>query len=425
MDAAIDDVLLRQVRVIDPVAMVDHPQDVWIQSGKVAAIAKQLSDLPSDTEAIDAQELILAPGLVDLYSHSSEPGYESRETLAQLAQGAIAGGFTQVGILPDTQPTLDTLGQLNSFDQLIQSLPDPKPRFQPWAAITRQLQGQALSELGELVTAKCCGFSDGKPLENWSLLRRFLEYARPYDKPIFLFPKNLALHNSGTARYGKASLAYGLVEELVSVETTAIAAICELVAELKTPVHLMKISTARGAEIIAEAKQRNLPITASTTWMHLLWNTKALSSYDPNLKLDPPLGNSSDQEALIEAIKTGVLEAIAIDHQPYLYEEKTVSFAEAPAGVIGLEVALPILWQYFVVSLDWQPLQLWRALSTNPQKCLGHPVKPITPESPQPLILFDPSQTWQVHSENLYCPQMNTPWWNKTLTGKVRNVFLG
>jgi dihydroorotase len=419
-----DNVVLRQVRVMDPVANSDQKQDVWFQAGKLQAIAPQLYDLPAEVEEIEAEDLILAPGLVDLYSHSSEPGHESRETLAQLAQGAIAGGFTQVGILPDTNPALDNIGQLKSFQQLVQNLPDPKPNFLPWAAITKKAQGETLTELRELLQGNICGFSDGQPVSNWNLLRRTLEYLRPYNQPIALFPKNLALQNGGTARYGKASLAYGLVEELVSVETTAIASICELIAELKTPVHLMRISTARGVELIAEAKKRGLPITASVSWMHLLWNTKALSTYDPNLRLDPPLGNPSDQEALINGVKNGVIEAIAIDHQPYLYEEKTVSFAEAPSGVIGLEIALPILWQNFVVSQDWQPLQLWQALSTNPQKCLGREIEAIAPENPQALILFDPHKTWRVDSANLCCPQTNTPWWNKNLSGKVIKTFL-
>ncbi|OKH19253.1 dihydroorotase [[Limnothrix rosea] IAM M-220] len=424
MSQALENVLLRQVRVLDPVATLDQPQDVLFQGGKLRAIAPQLSDIPEGVEEMEAEDLILAPGLVDLYSHCSEPGYESRETLAQLAQGAIAGGFTQVGILPDTNPALDNIGQLNSFQQLVDNLPDPKPNFHPWAAITKKLAGESLTELGELTLGNTCGFSDGHAIDNWNLLRRTLEYLRPLNQPIALFPKNLALQNGGTARYGKASVAYGLIEELVSVETTAIAAICELVAELKTPVHLMRISTARGVELIADAKKRGLPITASVSWMHLLWNTKALSTYDPNLKFDPPLGNPSDQEVLIEAVKTGIIEAIAIDHQPYLYEEKTVSFAEAPSGVIGLELALPILWQNFVVSEDWSPLQLWQALSTNPQKCLGKEVKAIAPEHPQPLILFDPSKTWQVNHKNLHCPQTNTPWWNRSLSGKVTQSFL-
>lgn len=419
-----ENLVLRQVRVLDPVAQLDSSQDVWFQAGKLQAIAPQLTALPADIEEVEAEDLILAPGLVDLYSHSSEPGYESRETLAQLARGAIAGGFTQVGILPDTNPALDNIGQLNSFQQLIDNLPDPKPDFQPWAAITKKTNGTDLTELGELLTGNICGFSDGKALQNWGLLRRTLEYLRPFNKPVALYPQNLDLHNGGTARYGKASIAYGLVEELVSVETTAIAAICELVAELKTPVHLMRISTARGVELIADAKQRGLPITASVSWMHLLWNTKALSTYDPNLKFDPPLGNPSDQAALIDAVKTGVIEAIAIDHQPYLYEEKTVSFAEAPSGVIGLELALPILWQNFVVSQDWRPIELWQALSSNPQKCLGCAAKKISPEDPQPLILFDPAKTWQVDHKNLHCPQTNTPWWEKTLTGKTKQIFL-
>ncbi|BAW97118.1 dihydroorotase [[Synechococcus] sp. NIES-970] len=419
-----NNVVLRQVRVLDPVANLDHRQDVWLREGQVQAIAPQLTDLPAEVESIEAEDLILAPGLVDLYSHSSEPGHESRETLEQLAQGALAGGFTQVGILSDTQPALDNFGQLQSFQQRINQLPSPKPNFLPWAALTKKCQGEALTELGELATAKIAGFSDGRALNNWLLLRRTLEYLRPYQRAIALYPKNLALHNGGTARYGKVSLAYGLVEELASVETTAIAAICELVAELKTPVHLMRISTARGIELIAAAKERGLPITASVSWMHLLWNTKALSTYDPNLRLDPPLGNPEDQQALIEGVKNGVIEAIAIDHQPYLYEEKTVSFAEAPTGVIGLEIALPILWQNFVVSQDWQPLQLWQTLSSNPQKCLGNEVQVIAPENSQPLILFDPHKTWQVNAKNLHCPQSNTPWWGQNLSGKVIKTFL-
>lgn len=424
MSQVLTDILLRRVRVLDPVANLDQHQDVLFQKGKLTAIAPQLSALPEGAEEWEAEDLILAPGLVDLHSHCSEPGYESRETLAQLAQGAIAGGFTQVGILPDTKPTLDNLGQLNAFAQRVMALPHPKPHLKPWAALTQNIEGQTLTTLGELAQTDICGFSDGTALDNWNLLRRTLEYLRPLKQAIALFPKNLALHNGGTARYGKASVMYGLTEELTSVETTAIAALCELVAELGTPVHLMRISTARGVELIAEAKQRGLPITASTTWMHLLWNTKALSTYDPNLKFEPPLGNPSDQQALIDGVQTGVIEAIAIDHHPYLYEEKTVSFGEAPSGVIGLELALPILWQNFVVSQDWQALELWRALSTNPKKCLGQEVKAIAPENPQSLILFDPEKTWQVNHKILHCPQTNTPWWEKMLTGKVKSVFL-
>lgn len=234
VSAAMDNVVLRQVRVLDPVANLDHRQDVWFKDGQLQAITPQLSDLPTAVESIEAADLILAPGLVDLYSHSSEPGYESRETLKQLAQGALAGGFTQVGILPNTQPPLDNLGQLQSFQQLIQQIPGPKPNFLPWAALTKKCQGESLTELGELAAANIAGFSDSQALNNWLLLRRTLEYLCPHHRPIALYPQNLALHNGGTARYGKASLAYGLVEELVSVETTAIASICELVAELKT-----------------------------------------------------------------------------------------------------------------------------------------------------------------------------------------------
>jgi dihydroorotase len=185
----------------------------------------------------------------------------------------------------------------------------------------------------------------------------------------------------------------------------------------------MRVSTARGVELIAQAKQRGLPVTASTTWMHLLYNTNDLDNYDPNLRLEPSLGNENDMQALIEGVRQGVIDAIAIDHTPYTYEEKTVAFAEAPPGVIGLELALPILWQRFVSSGEWSALELWRALSTNPQLCLGEKPINLSPGQPAEMTLFDPNATWTVNKQNLQSQASNTPWWDKEISGRVVRIW--
>jgi dihydroorotase len=178
--------------------------------------------------------------------------------------------------------------------------------------------------------------------------------------------------------------------------------------------------------LIQQAKAQNLPITASTTWMHLLLNTTAISGhdssitpYDPNLNLDPPLGNPQDQTALIQGVKTGIIDAIAIDHTPYTYEEKTVAFANAPPGVMGLELALPLLWQTFVESGQWSALELWQKLSRNPALCFGKQISPITPNQPAELTLFNPHQSWKVESSQLHSLAVNTPWSQQELMGRV------
>jgi len=220
-------------------------------------------------------------------------------------------------------------------------------------------------------------------------------------------------------REGPNALRFGLPPIPASAETTALAAMLELVAAIGTPVHIMRVSTSRSVELIASAKAAGLPITASTTWMHLLLDTKAVKSYNTSLHLDPPLGNSSDVAALRAGVRAGVIDAIAIDHTPYSYEEKVQAFAEAPPGAIGLELALPLLWQYLVETEEFTALELWRALSPSPAECLGQKVSAIVPHQPAELTLFDPQQTWKVERKNLYTLSQNTPWLGQQLKGHV------
>ncbi|MBW4518872.1 MAG: dihydroorotase [Scytolyngbya sp. HA4215-MV1] len=418
--------LFQQVRLVDPVSGTDRVTDVLWVDGKIAAIAPEIPDVPVDTHIRDCRGLVLGPGLVDLYSYSGEPGFEERETLTSLQQAAAAGGFTRVTLLPDTHPAIDnpaSVGWLRSHSQRPESNKHPAaaavPTLDCWGALTQGVKGQQMTELAELATSGIVGFADGQPIPSLSMLRRLLEYLRPLKKPVAIWCFDRELAAGGVMREGAESLRFGLPGIPEMAETSAITSVLECVAAIGTPVHLMRVSTARSVELIQTAKARGLPVTASTTWMHLLLTSDAVASYDPSLHLKPPLGSQADRIALLQGIQAGVIDAIAIDHRPYTYEEKTLAFAEAPPGAIGLELALPLLWQNLVELGALSALELWQALSMRPAECLEQPPGQIVAGRSAELTLFNPRQVWTVENQTLKSRAINTPWFGKQLMGRV------
>lgn len=404
-------ILFRQVRILDAVSQTDRTEDVLLDTDRalhVGVDAQSLLDL-TVSGGMHVEEnpsnLILGTGLVDLYSTSGEPGFEQRETLASLAEASRRGGFSKVGILPHTSPAIDDImaleflrGQKNS-------------PFMAWAAATKGCEGKQITDLAELAPF-VVGFTDARPIQNLALVRRLMEYIKPLGKPLMLWACDRNLEGGGVMHEGKWSLQYGLAGSPAIAETTAIAALLELIGFTKTPTHLMRISTARSVELIAQAKDSGLPVTASVPWLNLCLEDRDLATYDPNLRLAPPLGSERDRKALIAGVKTGVIDAIAVDHTPHTYEEKTVAFESAPPGAIGLELVLPTLWQHLVVTGQLTALELWQALSIRPSKCLGI-------KTPGLLTLFDPNASWQVTRGAIASLSHNTSCLGKTLTGKV------
>ena len=414
MAAEMTSELLQQVRLIDPLAQTDQVVDVWIEAGQIRAIEPSL-EVPAAAQVQDCRGLVLAPGLVDLYSHSGEPGFEDRETLDSLAQAGLAGGFTRLTLLPNTRPALDHPAQIA---QILAAQRPGNPRLNCWGALSLGVKGEQMTELAELAAAGIVGFADGQPLPG-ALVRRVMEYAQALSPPIALWCCDRALAGQGVLREGSESMRLGLPAMPAMAETAPLAALLECVAEIGTPVHLMRISTARSVALIRAAKAAGLPITASVSWLHLLLDVTAARSYDPSLHLEPPLGNPADRAALIQGLETGVLDAIAVDHSPYSYEEKTVSFAESPPGAIGLELVLPLLWQAFVEPNRWSALDLWRWLSLQPAQCLKQPPAQVAVGATAELTLFDPQQLWKVSQQTLKSHSANTPWLGQEIKGRV------
>ncbi|MFN9173869.1 MAG: dihydroorotase [Synechocystis sp.] len=415
---------LQQVRCLDPQTWVERRANVLLKGREILAIDPDPQQIPPDCVTVTAEQWLLAPGLVDLYSYTGEPGHEDRETLAQLLKTAIAGGFTQIALLPNTDPAVDHPTTLRWLQMQLEQVAQPRPRVHYWGSLTQGNQGKQLTELGELAEAGIVGFSDGQGVQDWRLLQRALEYGSSLGKPVALVPVNLSLRGNGVMREGTLAIQVGLPADPVMSESAAIAGILELIPHYDTPVHLMRLSTARGLELVSKAKAQGLNLTVSVNWHHLLLSNTAIAngvpphtpSYDPNLRFDPPLGNEGDRLALIEGIKSGVIDAIAVDHQAFSYEEKTQTFAETPPGAIAYELILPCLWQQLVVTGQLTPTELWRALSVNALACLG------LPHTPSGWILFDPDAAWTVNKDQIKTPAYNTPWWGHALKGQVLAV---
>lgn len=409
---------IRGVRILDPLAQRDQLGDILIGDGSIQAMGSPLALSGDGIREIDGQGCVLGPGLVDLYSQTGEPGHESRETLQQLLRAAAQGGFTKVGILPNTTPAVDSPGQL--IQRLTSGAVGPS-QLLPWGAITHGTQGEQLTDLVELSAAGVVGFADGQPLSNGRLVQRLLEYTQPLQQPLALWPCDRT--QTGTCRDGADAIRLGLSPQPITAETAPLSALLEDVAISLRPVHLMRISTARSVELIRTAKACGLPITASVTWLHLLFSTRELDSYTPSLRLAPPLGTPEDREALVAGLEDGTLDAIAVDHCAYTYEEKAVPFGIAPPGAVGLQLALPVLWQTFVETKRWSALQLWNYLSLQPAQCLGIEPATVQINAAANLVLFDPNHTWTVTSETLGCDAMNTPYSHQTIQGRVTQVW--
>ena len=414
-------VLLQQIRVIDPVEERDYVADVFINGDRIETIAAKITNYPNDTQVIEGKNLVLGTGLVDLYSHSGEPGYEARETLYSLAASGAAGGFIEIAVLPDTVPPINNLETIAALQQKADRLAtdnvQPLSQLNFWVNLALDRESRQMSELAQL-SDRAIGFTQKLNFKNLSLFKQALEYLQPLQKPIAIDIADNQLTNNGVVREGIQSIRYGLIGNPDYAEAAAIAAVLEIIASIKTPVHIMNVSTAKGVELIANAKQKGIPITASTTWMHLLFSTEDQSSYNPNLRLEPPLGNPQDLKTLQQGIQTGIIDIIAIAHKAYTYEEKTVPFGLTPPGAIGLQLALPLLWQKLVTTQIVSPIQLWKALSWQPLSYLQKPAISIK-ESTAKLVLFDTQKSWLVDADSICSLSANTFWWNQEITGQI------
>ncbi|MDX2271886.1 MAG: dihydroorotase [Cyanobacteriota bacterium] len=413
--------LWRGLRLLDPLNDLDQEGDLWIEQGVIRYVGKAVERIPAATTVVEARGWVAGPGLIDLYAQSGEPGFEQRETLASLAAAARAGGYTQVALLPSTHPVLDQREQLDRYPQKVGD-----PHWLPLMALTLGGQGEQLSELGSLATSPGVAFCQDNPGLSLVLLQRVLEYLQPFQKPLLIWAWDPRLAAGGGLFEGDWALRLGVKGIPATAETTQVASVLELLRRIPTPIHLMRISQSRSLELIAQAQQAGIPVTASTSWMHLLHSEADIwdHHYHPALRVQPPLTSLPQQQALISGIAQGILTAIASDHHPYTFEEKMLAFADAPPGAIGLELVLPLLWNHLVTRQQLTPLQLWKALSVGSATCLGLPPPHLQVDTPANLVLFDPEYAWQLTPETLHSRSQATCWLHQSMRGRVMGAWI-
>jgi len=417
--------LIRGGRVVDPARDVDAALDVRIEDGRIAELGERLEPR-SGEEIVDAAGRVVAPGLIDIHVHFREPGQETKETVATGAGAAVAGGFTAVACMANTDPVNDS--RLVTAAILTSAERAGLCRVHPIGAISRGLAGETLAPFGELAAAGCVAFSDdGRPVESAELMRRALEVSQHYDRPIVQHAQDMTLTGDGVMHEGVASACCGLPGIPGTAEEVMVARDLVLLEEYGGRYHVAHLSTARSLRLVREAKERGLPVTCEVTPHHLLLTDQAVvdSGLHSNWKMQPPLRGSEDVEALLGGIADGTVDAIATDHAPHTREEKGIEFQASPFGVVGLETSLALgldrLVRPGIISL----LRLIDLLSTGPARVLGLPGGTLAEGAPGDLVLIDLERELSVAAARFRSKSGNTPFEGWTLTGAAVATIVG
>ncbi len=405
-------ILIKNGRLIDPASGLDRQGDLAIAAGRIVA----LGDVPADFEAarvIDASGLVVAPGLVDLAARLREPGLEQRGMLESELAAAAAGGVTSLVCPPDTDPALDEPGLVEMLKFRARKL--SRCRLFPLGALTRGLDGEVLTEMAELTEAGCVGFGQAeRPIKNTQFLTRAFQYAATYDYAVWLRPLDPWL-SGGVAASGAVATRLGLAGVPVTAETIALHTIFELVRATGARVHLCRLSSAAGVALLRAAKQEGLPVTADVSINSLHLTDMDIGFFNSAMRLNPPLRQGRDRDALRAALADGTLDALVSDHMPVDEDDKMLPFAEATPGATGLELLLSLALKW--AEDDKQPLA--RALATvtaAPVRVLGPALGSLAASAGRlveggvaDVCVFDAQTRWAVRPEALLSQGKYTP----------------
>ncbi|MBL6829881.1 MAG: dihydroorotase [Pirellulales bacterium] len=421
--------LIRGGRVVDPSQSLDRVDDLLIRDGRVVAIGSatvgQLAGgaVVAD-EVLDATGLIVTPGLVDMHVHLREPGREEDETIETGTAAAIAGGFTSVACIPNTEPPLDTQGGVEFIHQKA-ARADACNVFVV-ACASRERQGRELADIGQLVEAGAVAFSDdGSPVYDAELMRRVFEYCRMFDKPFLAHEEVLELTAGGVMHEGLVSMVLGLKGMPAAGEEVMIGRDIALAEVTGGRLHVMHLSTAGGVELVRRAKERGIAVTSEATPHHFTLTDECLRRFDSNYKMSPPLRTTADVEAILAGLADGTIDCIATDHAPHALEKKMLELDRAPFGILGLETAVGLSVTRLVVPgrLDWS--RLVEAMSTLPAKILGINRGTLAVGAIADVTLIDPAMTWEVDASTFRSKSVNTPFHGWQLTGRAVATIVG
>jgi dihydroorotase len=416
-------ILFRGGRVVDPSQGHDGVADLLIVDGTIAALGQGIGT-PDGARIIDATGLVVAPGLVDVHVHLREPGQEERETIATGAASAVAGGFTAICAMPNTDPVIDNqsaVGFVKSRGEQV-----GLARVFPIGCISLGQKGEQLAEFGEMVAAGAVAVSDdGHPVMSSQLMRTALEYAKTFGIPVADHCEDMPLAKGGAMHEGLVSARLGLKGIPSAAEEIHVARDCILAELTGGHVHLCHMSTRGSVDLIRRAKEKGLPVTAEAAPHHFALTHERVGNYDTNAKMNPPLREDADRTAIREALADGTIDCIATDHAPHTYDAKEREFDDAPNGIIGLETALSIGIQQLVQPGLLSLATLIDRMSCAPARLWHLPGGSLRRGGVADLVVFDPAATWTVDPAKVRSKSRNSPWLNETLPGVVRWTLVG
>jgi dihydroorotase len=409
--------LLKGGRVIDPSRRTDGVADVYIVDGRIEAVGHNITGSP-EAETVDATGQVVAPGLIDLHVHLREPGQEDLETVATGAMAAAAGGFTAVCAMPNTDPVTDNQAAVGFIVR--QSQRAGKARVYPIGAVSLGQKGQQLAEFGEMVGAGAVAVSDdGKPVVSSQLMRTALEYARVFGIPVADHCEDPTLSAGGSMHEGLVSTRLGLKGIPAAAEDIMVARDIILAELTGGHVHLCHMSTRGSVDLIRRAKEKGINVTAEATPHHFALTHERVEGYDTNAKMNPPLREAEDREAIRQGLRDGTIDVVASDHAPHHYDAKEREFDDAPNGILGVETALGIGIRELVLPGLLSLPELIDRMSTRAARIFHLPGGTLAVGAPADVVVFDPKGRWVVRPEAFHSKSRNTPFGGEELVGRV------
>jgi dihydroorotase len=417
--------LISNGHLIDPLAPENTGMSVLIEEGRVAAWLKNGEAPPEGTEVFDASGLLVAPGFIDLHVHLREPGQEHKETIATGCAAAVAGGWTSVCPMPNTNPVNDNAAITRYMIE--QAERAGLANVFPIGAITKSSDGSQLAEMGEMKAAGAVAVSDdGRPVPNAGIMRRAMQYAKDFDLPVVDHCEDKSLSSGGVMNEGKISLLLGLKGMPALAEDIDVARDIILAKETGAHVHIAHVSTKGAIEAVRRAKNEGINVTCEVTPHHFTLTDRAVEGYDTNTKMAPPLRSEEDLEAIIEGIKDGTIDAIATDHAPHHSDEKALEYDRAPFGITGLETALGLAFTELVhkgvIGLE----RLAEMCSANPAKIFRLAERgTLKPGSVADITIIDPELKWTYSNAESRSKSRNSPFGGSEFTGRAVATIVG
>ncbi len=414
--------LLAGGRVVDPFQSLDDRVDLLVVDGRIAAVGPGLAG-PDGTEIVDVTGLVVAPGLIDLHVHFREPGGEHRETIRSGSAAAAAGGFTTVWAMPNTDPPVDDPAAVGFA--LAQGRRAGGARVEPVGAASWRLEGEKMTEIGELVEAGAVAVTDdGRPVWDAALMRRLLEYTRSFGIPVLQHAEDLTLSAGGVMNEGAVATALGLRGQPNAAEAAMVARDIYLAELTGGHLHVQHVSTREAVELIAGAKARGAHVTAEVTPHHLALTEEAVRGYRTDAKMNPPLRTAADRDAVRRGLVDGTLDVVATDHAPHHYEEKEREFDDAPPGIVGLETALGVCITELVETGLLSLPALVDRMSCAPARIMGLEGGTLRPDGVADIVVFDAEERWAVDPGQFRSLSRNTPFAGRELIGRVKRTVV-